>query len=334
MSGALVPYHQRQNKAVDRHVFIDLLGRLAHRLPIADYAYVSFGGAFLEDFKLIHAAFGNKHLISLEMDEVAWARQQFNLPLSCIKPIKTTAGEYIQGYALNKNAIVWLDYAAAMQTRVQLEEFQALLKKLRTFDIVKITLNANPNSLRPSTSTDNQGNRETTEVRNTKRLDILTKRIGDLMPNGVTADQMTDEGYGAVLAKAVEMAANGAMNSKPAELFQPLTIFSYNDLAHQMLTVTGVIIPKKGRRQFFKDARLIGFKLTDLDWGKPRKIMLPALTARERLFIDRHLPKRNARAIQRRLKFHFDKNVDRSLEILANYIQYYRQYPNFHRVLF
>ncbi|WP_407928292.1 O-methyltransferase, partial [Collimonas silvisoli] len=57
MSGAYVPYHLRQNKAVDRQLFVDLLTKLNRYKAIGDYSYVSFGGPYLEDFKLVHSHF-------------------------------------------------------------------------------------------------------------------------------------------------------------------------------------------------------------------------------------------------------------------------------------
>ena len=334
MSGAFVPYHQRQNKAVDRHLFIDLLGRLNRRISIADYAYVSFGGAFLEDFKLIHASFGNRQLISLEINEIAHKRQLFNLPLSCIQCLRSSSGDFIDSYAIDNNAIIWLDYASARDTRVQFSEFQALLPKLRRYDIVKITLNANPETLRASKYCDDAGKPETTEVLRKKRFAELEKRIGDFISHEFTPESMIEEEYPRVLSKALEVAANDSLKGRPEDYFQPLMSFAYSDSMHQMFTISGILLPKADRIRFLKDTGLKQFKLATLSWDNYKRIKLPALTAKERLFIDQNLPKWGEKTIQKRLKFWFDKSEANSLKILKNYIEFYRQYPNFHRVLF
>lgn len=334
VSGALVPYHQRQNKAVDRHLFVELLTRLNRKLPISTYTYVGFGGAFLEDFKLIHAGFGNKKLISLEQDDIAWRRQQFNVPISCITCLKQNSRDFIDGYGIDSNAIIWLDYALARKTREQMGEFQALLPKLREYDIVKITINANLETLRESQSRDKNGKLESKEVRSQKRFDEIQKRIGDFIPQGFGAESMTPDEYPRILLKAFEGAANESMKGRADVLFQPLMAFVYNDMAHQMLTLSGIVLCKKQRAKFLRECELSRFKLASLKWGEYKKIMLPALTARERLFIDRYLPKWGEKTIQKRLKFWFDSDENKSLEILRNYIQFYRQYPNFHRVVF
>jgi hypothetical protein len=273
-------------------------------------------------------------MISLENDETAWKRQLFNLPLSCITCLKQDSADFIASYSSDENAVIWLDYASARETRMQFNEFQELLPKLRRHDVLKITLNANPNSLRDSQSRDDAGKIETAEVRNKKRYELLDKRIGDFIPQGFDYTFMTVDGYPKVLCSALEVAANKALRGQPEMVFQPLMAFAYNDMNHQMFTLSGILLKRSERAAFIRECALKRFRLTTLAWGEYRKIMLPALTARERLFIDQHLPRRGARAIQRRLRFWFDPDEARSLEILGSYVEFYRQYPNFHRVLF
>jgi hypothetical protein len=151
MSGVYVPYHQRQNKAVDRQLFIDILQRVNRKISIQKALYVGFGGAYLEDFKLIHAVFGSKRMISLEMDESAWKRQKFNRPLSCINCLNMTSGDFINDLRGRtdgaNNLVIWLDYASANGIGEQIQEFRTILPKLARYDVLKITINANPNTL-------------------------------------------------------------------------------------------------------------------------------------------------------------------------------------------
>lgn len=335
MSGALVPYHQRQNKAVDRQLFIDLLTRVNRYLPIADYNYYSFGGAFLEDFKLIHSHFGNEKLFSIENDATAFARQKFNLPLSCITCMKKDSSVFVDEFTSHNNSIIWLDFAEASGTREQLQELQALLPKLLVGDVVKITLNANPGVLHGSKETKPDGKRETTEEINKLRLDKLKERIGDFLPQGVSEGDMTIAGLPNVLCSALEFAANKAMESRIAErlYFQPLASFAYSDSEHQMLTVTGIILHKAEKGPFFAKTQLKRWKPSTTTWGTCKQIMVPALTAKEKIFIDQQLPKKSGKQIQKSLKFLLDKNALKSLQIIENYRMYYRYYPNFHKVV-
>lgn len=145
--GGNVPYHLRQNKAIDRNLFVELLSRINLVKDIEAYTYISFGGSFLEDFKLIHSITGISKMISLEVDENIRNRQKFNMPLNCIEPRHLTSGEFLENHTFEGENIVWFDYASPKEIEQQLDETQYLITQLHDFDIVKITLNANANSL-------------------------------------------------------------------------------------------------------------------------------------------------------------------------------------------
>src|SRR5262245_51251818 len=85
-SGAFgVNYALRPHKFVDRRVFIEVLSRYANFESVNEHIYVGLGSFAMEDHKLIYSIFGNKILISLEVDSDVFARQAFNVPLACIK---------------------------------------------------------------------------------------------------------------------------------------------------------------------------------------------------------------------------------------------------------
>jgi hypothetical protein len=334
MSGGLVPYHLRPNKSVDRYLFVELLAKVNRFKPITFYSYVGFGGPFLEDFKLIHNQFGNKKMISIEIDPNVLKRQEFNLPLSCIERLNQSSGDFIASYSIEGNAVIWLDYTDPRKIRLQIQEFESLLSKLQTYDVVKITLNANPETLRAHDARNEEGKRETTEERNEKRLEKLSERLGDYLPHGATSDMMTIDGLPQVLCRALEFAANNAMKGRLGNIFQPLAAFAYADSQHQMLTLTGIILPRADIRDFFRETAIRKWRLSATDWRTIHKIKLPELTAREKLFIDRHLPKSNEKRIQKKLKFLFGADEEQSLEVLKSYVTFYRHYPNYIRAVF
>lgn len=334
MSGAFVPYHQRQNKAVDRHVFIDLLTRVNRIRSIGEYKYVSFGGPFLEDFKLLHTHFGNTNLVSLEKNPVALGRQAFNRPLSCIDCKSIDSGTFVDGYEAVENAIIWLDYAEANKTAEQFSEFQTILSKLMSYDILKITINANPNSLHREGGFEKDGKRETLEACLNQRLSKLKLRIGDHLDSSISAADMTKDRLPLILSKALEHAANSVMQSRRLtnEIFQPLLTFVYSDSEHQMLTLTGIVLPRGTKGWFLKETGINKWRLASTKWGEAKRIMVPALTAREKLFMDQCLPNSSGRKIQQKLNFFFDDKPEVSIKIIESYKMFYRHYPNFQRV--
>jgi len=65
MSGTSIPYHLRQNKAIDRYAFLELLSRIDRFCNITEYSYIGFGGHSLEDFKYVHSRFGINNMTSI-----------------------------------------------------------------------------------------------------------------------------------------------------------------------------------------------------------------------------------------------------------------------------
>lgn len=336
MSGANVPYHLRQNKAVERMLFIDMLSKVNRQLPIGKYRYISFGGAFLEDFKLIHSHFGNDRMISIEQTETALKRQAFNLPLSCITPLHTESGKFIDEYESNgEQSIIWLDYTAPAALRSQIQEVQTLLPKLQLGDIVKITLNANPTALRSGIYIID-GKRELAEVTRKAQFDELSRRLGDMLPVGISAEDLTSSKFPNVLLRTMEFAINNAMTGRryaDGVCFQPLAAFAYQD-GQQMFTLAGVLIKEAEKESFIQHTGIDQWEHSCTNWVGPRKIAVPALTPKEKLTIDRLLPNGEAQQIQESLGFCLGEEEQESLDAIANYKRYYRYYPNYQRVIF
>src|SRR5436309_2152627 len=95
MSGTEVPYHLRVNKYIERQVFAEALGHIDHTFPLSAYAYVSMGGAYLEDFRMVHQAFGIRRLFSFDAEESVIARQRVNAPFDFIRCECAKSGEVI-----------------------------------------------------------------------------------------------------------------------------------------------------------------------------------------------------------------------------------------------
>jgi len=85
MSGSSIAYHLRQNKAIERNLFIELLARVGRVRNISEYEYIGFGGPLLEDYKALHAALRIKRMHSIEREENTFKRQKFNRPATFVK---------------------------------------------------------------------------------------------------------------------------------------------------------------------------------------------------------------------------------------------------------
>ena len=209
MSGEKVPYHLRQNKHVERELFLDILAHVDRVHPIKSYLYVGFGGAYLEDFSVLHSHFGNTAMLSLERESWVYDRQLLNVPYGCVKCRNTTSLQFIQefediaaNFRIAKNVLIWFDYASAKQLRQQITEVHALTAKLKALDILKITLNANPSVL----GGDPRLERE--DALRLARLETLRARLGDYIPQGVEANNITAAEYPGILVRAMTSRAS------------------------------------------------------------------------------------------------------------------------------
>jgi hypothetical protein len=329
MSGRTIPYHLRQNKAVDRYAFVELLAKIDRLLPISKYEYIGFGGHSLEEFKYIHDRFGLENMTSIENDLEVFKRQKFNQPYSCIKRFNQESRDFVNDYNREINTIIWLDYVEPSKLRTQIEEFQQVILKLDVFDIVKITLNANPAAYKAA-----EIGASSDEIQSS-RIDKLKEILGeeDLFPSAdISSNMMTPAEFPHALTLILKYAANLALKGEKDICFQPLTGFSYAD-GQQMMTITGIILENEGIEDFLDKTGLKVWELINVNWSKPVSINIPDLTIRERLCIDQLLPNSTPEEIHEKLGFKFDNKEKYSLDMLKTYIMFYRQSPYFSRIL-
>lgn len=332
MSGGTIPYHLRQNKAVDRNLFIEVLSRAGRIVSIPNYVYIGFGGPFLEDFKAIHAALHIKDMISIEMDKKVLERQNFNKPLKCIECKEAKSDEFIKDYSFDKRTIIWLDYTSAAQLGAQLNDVNFLMSKLGDWDFLKVTLNANASALVDGRGL---GGEELFK----KRKAELKHRAGQYLPADIEDikdfDILSNNGYPKVLSRMLENAIKSGTSGRRRSYFQPLTSFVYAD-GQKMLTLTGVILPDddETKNEFFLKTKLKDWELSTTDWGLPKPISVPPLSIKERIRIEELLPDSTADQIQAALGFLIEEDEDASLSGIENFIQYYKQFPYYSRIAF
>lgn len=333
MSGGAVAYHLRENKAIERNLFIEVLARVARVANVSDYTYVGFGGPFLEDFKALHSALRISKMISIESDKNVCTRQAFNKPAAFIEIKNVASGEFIRTYEFIEGNIVWLDYTAPKDLYVQLSEFRSLVGKLGRFDVAKITLNANPSAL---------GGQSKGVALHEERRHELAKRLGDHCKFELNDDDVLPKNYPSTLLKAVHSCLGNLAARVSGEYFQPLSAFVYKDSGHQMLTVTGVILNAKDdqdKADFLEKSRIDHWPFRNLHWSSPIEISVPALSAKERLALDNALPITDEVDAGAYLSDQLgycpsdQENIPTTKSLLANYAKFYRAYPLFSRVV-
>ena len=322
MSGTSIPYHLRQNKAIERNLFADLLSRIGRYRNISDYTYIGFGGPYLEDFRHIHAAIRIEKMISIEMDENVFERQLFNKPISCIELRYESSGDFVANFDFIDNYVVWLDYTKPADIGEQLAELEALVSKIPEGSVFKITVNANASSLGvPNDGTDLQDYR-------VKRAE---RAFGDYGPAKIDKDEITAKGYPRLLLSAIKSAAKRGVLGRSRCSVQPLTAFTYKD-GQAMLAVTGIVLNHIDVEPFLTATRLAHWAFASLEWSSPVEISVPEMSFKERMYIESLLPESDAVAIQTKMRYYIGENELEASGLLSNFVKYYRMYPWYSRV--
>lgn len=332
MSGSSLPYHLRPHKSVDRRLFLDLLNRFERWRPISDYVYVSMGAYPLEDHKLVHRHLGISRLVAFDLDQDIVARQKFNRPIETCHCFQKKSGDLVSSldgvlkecsFSNPDGIIIWLDYTNPRQIGHQVREFESLLMKLRDGDLVRVTVNAQPNAL-----VDAQASGEPQLLAHEKRakqLQNLRSRIGDFLRSTTTADEMTLEKLPIAISEAFGAAALKALPVNSGHAFCPLSIIRYAD-GEQMLSITGVVVSRDERNSLIERLDLKSWPFASTDWSIVHHLMVPALTVRERLFLERGIVNKSPEDLVSELGFAKASNIPIA-EFLESYKRYYRFYP-------
>ncbi len=330
MSGETIPYHLRPHKAVDRRLFLDLLGRLERWRSLHDHVYVSMGAYPLEDHRLVNRILGITRLLAFDMNPKIVARQQFNRPLDSCRCITSTSGELIddfdrvlkdEGFDDARGAIVWLDYTDPKQLTQQVREFQTLLDKLTEGDIVRVTVNAHINLQIDSVAGSKNPTREEKQA---KALHTIKSKMGEFLPSNVTVEDMTDAGFASVISRSFGSAAHKAFQSTGANTFKPLSIVRYSD-GTQMLSMTGMVVARAKIQEIDAKMQWASWPFASSDWGTVHHLVVPNLTLRERLFLEKGVG-REAEDLIGELGFTEASEIPLR-DFLASYKNYYRFYP-------
>lgn len=321
-SGGSIPYNLRQNKAIERGLYIDLLARIGRYRNISDYTYVGFGGPFMEDFKLMHSELRISSMISIEADANVVKRQQFNMPLACISISEKRSGEFLLDHEFSGENIVWFDYAAPKDLPQQLAECESLIAKLNAGDVVKVTVNAHSSSL---------GEPETGDLLD-YRAAVAMKRLGGYGPMIVEPDDVTANSYPKLLLKAIDSAMKRGVAGSKELYVQPLSAFVYKD-GQQMLTATAIVLKHNQKQEFFEKSRLESWAYGCLDWTVPLSISIPDLSMKERLRIESLLPGATPQEIVESLGYFVGANEREASELMRNFVRYYRLSPSYSRVV-
>jgi len=135
-----------------------------------------------------------------------------------------------------------------------------------------------------------------------------------------------------LLLKALVNSAKKGLAGDPSLFVQPLSAFVYSD-GQQMLTFSGILLHEDEQEAFFESSRLRHWPFYNDCVDAPKSISVPALSAKERVYIESMLPGATATDIQNKLNYYVGPDPDAALNEMGNFINFYRLFPWYSRIM-
>ena len=321
-SGSNVPYHLRPNKYVDREIFLDLLAKLDPCVNLGRYRYIGLGGPFLTDFRLIDNRFKMRRLVCLDSSYKVHERQKFNRPSRNVTIVWRKIGDYLDERTFGSPVVIWLDYTSAKDIDEQISRFSRTVTNVPAHSIIRITMNANPESLGNPPADGNETSEVPKQEPQEYRLNRLKRKFVDLFPSNVSPDNMSRKKYGKVLLRILKIAVDKEIMGSNINVVWALATHYADD--SPMVTATAVVCRKK----FHDEIKNI---INNWEYASnPRNPLLldvPVLSTLERITM---AASRNPRS-----KMKFDlKSGSMGMDPFEAYEKYHRVLPHFSRVDF
>ena len=321
-----LPYQLRPNKAVDRELFLSLLARLSGSLKLEDYTYVGLGGPFLEDFRLVHSRLGIASMVCVEALESVHKRQKFNQPIPTVLCEHATLEEYIDATEFEKPAIIWFDYTDPKAVTKQIARFAETITSIPVNSVLRITLNAAPDSLGKPDPDEIQvspdGVKDVGDPRPTLyewRLSRFRDRMGKLFPSDTQPADMERTRFGRALLAALKLAVSNELLSCPDRSVLWLLATQYAD-GQPMVTATVLVMKSESGVA----AAMKGWSyLSSPD--SPLVLDMPVISTRERLTLEAHAGK------SPEMTYDFPES-NLGADPVEAFKRFYRVFPHFSRV--
>jgi len=306
-------YNLRIGKATDRLLFRDMLSRLSTTFDFGEYRYVGLGGPFLEDFRLLHETFPEMRMVSIERTAQVWRRQKFHKPCRQIKLLNCGVDHYFANvHNESESAIVWLDFTDLQYER--LRDLWGIIPRLAPGSLLRVTLRA----------------MGTDEIEHDARREWAQNLFGQFEPD-YTVEELDTGPFAHVLVRAIRRVTDDVSVQIVDAKFHLLQAFVYDD-GTPMLTFCGAI----GNGAIGQAARaaLRNWQFRNFRWGEPYLLRLPALSLKERLFLEPLLPssRGSGRELHKKLGYSIEESRQRSIQALDQYRQLAGAYPRFVRV--
>jgi len=314
-----INYLLRPNKSVERKMVCEMLTGISAVKKLASYTYIGFGSTYFADFSLFHRRLGISKMISIEGDEQARDRCEFNKPYACIELKMGKSSQILPNLKINEtDSIIWLDYDNMISDEV-FSDIDTVIAKMKPDSFFMISLNADKSLLNINEKTDNA-------------MQILFELLGEhRFPKRYSDKTLTAKLYLEILYESISQQIllavqnrNGMTEHKV--IFHQTIHFTYKD-GVKMLTIGGFIFDEdKVEEQIEKmQIRSLPFYKNN---EEPFNINCPILSLKEIQALNKYLP---CKPMDK--KGTFDNKELNAFPInnrdINKYARLYRYFPNF-----
>jgi len=270
-----VSYDLRPAKQVERRMIIDVLQRMAAGgFQIREYQYTGLGSIYFVDFILFHRLLGLHRLLSVEHDSRIEKRVEFNRPFGKVEIQLGSIGDVIPTLATDLKHLLWLDYDYVLDREVVIDTSNAAYR-LSEGSILLVTVDLKQ-----------PAGRDTPK----ECMEYYREHAGVYFEAGWVGDEFAPSELPMTVTRILHNAIRNGLSGRPGIRFLPLFKFLYADGTHPMLTLGGLLGGESTERQLLAcDFSGIGFVRSDVA-SIPYRIVVPRLTRRERIYLDRYMP--------------------------------------------
>jgi hypothetical protein len=318
-----IDYSLRPNKNVERKLIAEALQALSPSFDLTKYRYIGLGGIWFVDFVLFHRTLRIRDMISIQEGERYADRARFNKPYGCIQVrtgVSTT--ELARLLPADKPVLVWMDYDSMLAGPV-LKDIPITCESLKSGDIVLFTVNA-----------DHRRQLANQKAKGGVVLDrkVVLSSLLKIPVSRIPDEAVEADGFPPFVATALfgRMKSGTRIASGGALKFVPLFNFKYADGA-TMITIGGMIVNAADEVRLNDSGLLTRDPITGLrvlpfvTQEEQFAVRVPLLTHREKLVIDRLLPRDEEIPDETLARMHCTLEA---AEVDA-YRQFYRYYPSF-----
>ena len=315
-----INYLLRPNKSVERKMVCEMLAGISSVKELTSYCYIGFGSTYFADFILFHRRLGISNMISIEGDEQAINRCEFNKPYACIELKIGKSSNILPNLRINEfESIIWLDYDYKICDDV-FSDIDTVIAKMKPDSFFMLSINADKRSLKDNADNDTDD-----------AMQYLIHLLGeDRFPNQYSDKKLTDKMYLEILYYTISQQIDMAVQNrngmdKHKVVFQQTIHFTYKD-GVKMLTIGGFLLEEEK-----VEDRLVKMQIQNLKFYKngkePFNIQCPILSLKEIQALNKYLPCKpmeNGTFENSKLNDFPINNPD-----INNYASLYRYFPNF-----